>query len=181
VHIIAGGTNTSGGSSFQNGASLNANVTITYTGLEIKGGSGDDSIENDAKNGVVTDGNGNDNVILNAPNETVTLGTGSDSVAIGFRGLGTPVTAGAALGDKVTFGSAATSELVLGFSTEAGMTAGTANIGLTKVVKAAAGMEIDFTRMTTSSNIVDETAAVASAPTLTAAENAAVKAMAVRV
>jgi hypothetical protein len=44
---------------FENGGDLNANVTIIYTGLEIKGGSGRDFIENDAKNGIVTVGNGN--------------------------------------------------------------------------------------------------------------------------
>ena len=49
VTIAAGATNTSGAGSFDNGASLNANVTITYTGLTIKGGSGNDVIENDAK------------------------------------------------------------------------------------------------------------------------------------
>jgi hypothetical protein len=56
VFIFAGATNTSGAGSFENGASLNANVTVTYTGLEIKGGSGVDFIENDAKNGIVIDG-----------------------------------------------------------------------------------------------------------------------------
>jgi hypothetical protein len=50
VEIFAGATNTSGAGNFANGASLNANITITYTGLTIKGGSGNDSIENDAKN-----------------------------------------------------------------------------------------------------------------------------------
>jgi len=50
VVIFAGATNTSGAGNFANGASLNANITITYTGLTIKGGSGNDSIENDAKN-----------------------------------------------------------------------------------------------------------------------------------
>ena len=58
VEIFAGATNTSGAGHFDNGGSLNANVTITYTGLTIKGGSGNDFIENDAKNGIVTDGNG---------------------------------------------------------------------------------------------------------------------------
>ena len=47
VGILAGATNTSGAGQFDNGGSLNTNVTITYTGLEIKGGSGNDFIEND--------------------------------------------------------------------------------------------------------------------------------------
>jgi hypothetical protein len=54
VDIYAGATNTSGVGPFVDGASLNPNITITYTGLKIKGGSGNDLIENDAKNGIVT-------------------------------------------------------------------------------------------------------------------------------
>ena len=54
LEIYAGATNTSGGGLFENGGSLNPNITITYTGLKIKGGSGNDLIENDAKNGIVT-------------------------------------------------------------------------------------------------------------------------------
>jgi hypothetical protein len=77
----------------------------------------------------------------------------------------------------VTFGAAATAQLQVGTGAEAGSTAGTASIGQTKVLDAAAGMKISFQFITTSSNIVDETAAVASATTLTAAENAAVAAM----
>jgi hypothetical protein len=42
VDILAGATNTSGAGNFRDGESLNANVAITYTGLEIKGGSGSD-------------------------------------------------------------------------------------------------------------------------------------------
>ena len=57
--IFAGATNTSGSGPFLDGGKLNANVTITYTGLKIKGGSGNDIIENDAKNGIVTAGNSN--------------------------------------------------------------------------------------------------------------------------
>ena len=64
VDIFAGATNTSGAGPYQNGASLNPNITITYTGLKIKGGSGNDLIENDAKNGIVTAGNGIDHVLL---------------------------------------------------------------------------------------------------------------------
>ena len=45
-------------------------------------------------------------------------------------------------------------------------------------LNAAAGMKIDFTIVTTSHFIADETAAVASATSLTMAENAAVKAFA---
>jgi hypothetical protein len=65
VEIFAGATNTGSAGPFDNGASLDPLVTITYTGLTIKGGSGNDFIENDAKNGIVTDGNGDfDFVIL---------------------------------------------------------------------------------------------------------------------
>ena len=42
------------------GATNHSLGTISYTGLTIKGGSGSDIIENDAKNGIVTDGNGTD-------------------------------------------------------------------------------------------------------------------------
>jgi len=58
VKIFAGATNTnSEGAYVVNEVS---GETITYTGLTIKGGSGNDVIENDAKNGIVTDGNGAD-------------------------------------------------------------------------------------------------------------------------
>ena len=40
LEIFAGATNTSGSGHFDNGESLNTNITITYTGLTIKGGSG---------------------------------------------------------------------------------------------------------------------------------------------
>jgi hypothetical protein len=63
VKILAGATNTVGAGNLDNGASLNPNITITYTGLKIKGGSGVDFIENDAKNGIVTVGNGIDTVL----------------------------------------------------------------------------------------------------------------------
>jgi hypothetical protein len=179
VNIEAGATNTSSDGQFLNNASLNANVTITYTGLTIKGGSGTDGIENDAKKGIVTDGNGSgDFVILGGAGATAVVGTGAtDQVDVGKSFIGTHETAGSALGDKVTFGAAATALLVVGTGAEAGSTAGTASIGLTKVVKAADGMQIDFTAVTTSHFIADETAAVASATNLTAAENAAVNAL----
>jgi len=178
VEILAGAANTSGAGDFRDGASLNANITITYTGLKIKGGSGNDFIDNDAKNGIVTDGNGTDLVILGGAGAKAILGTGADdSVAVGSSDLGTHEAAGAALGDSVTFGAAATAELHVGTGAEAGSTAGTARIGQTKVLDAADGMKIGFTFITTSSTIADETAAVASSTSLTAAENAAVSAM----
>ena len=61
---------------------------------------------------------------------------------------------------------------------EAGSTAGTKSIGLTKVLNAADGMEINFGNVTTSHFIFDatNTPAVASATSLAAAENAAVNA-----
>jgi hypothetical protein len=179
VDIRAGATNTSSAGSFDDGASLNANVTITYTGLTIKGGSGADIIENDAKKGIVTDGNGNDTVFLGGAGAKATLGTGtSDLVFVGVSELGTNEVAGSALGDRVKFGSASTAELDVRIGAEAGSTAGTTSIGLTKVLNAAAGMRIDFdSSVTHSSTIADETAAVASSKTLAAAENAAVATM----
>ena len=138
VQIFAGATNTSGAGHFDNGASLNPNITITYTGLKIKGGSGNDFIENDAKNGIVHDGNGPDLVLLGGAGAKATLGTGTgDLVNVGSSNLGTNEAAGATLGDSVTFGVAATAELVIGKGAEAGSTAGTASIGQTKVVNAA--------------------------------------------
>jgi hypothetical protein len=180
VKIFAGATNTSGAGNFDNGASLNADVTITYTGLTIKGGSGQDFIENDAKNGIVTDGNHNsDLVILAGAGAKATLGTGTgDSIWVGISDLGTNEAAGNALGDSATFGAAPSAELLVGTGAEAGSTAGTTSIGQTKVHDAAAGMDINFQSITFSSNIVDETAAVASATSLMMAENDAVDAMA---
>jgi hypothetical protein len=69
-------------------------------------------------------------------------------------------------------------ELFVGTGAEAGSTAGTASIGLTKVLNAADGMEINLTSVTTSHFIFDATnsPAVASATSLAAAENAAVNA-----
>jgi hypothetical protein len=179
VQIFAGATNTSGAGHIDNGASLNPNITITYTGLKIIGGSGNDFIENDAKNGIVHDGNGTDLILLGGAGAKATLGTGTgDLVNVGSSNLGTNEAAGAALGDSVTFGVAATAELFVGKGAEAGSTAGTASIGQTKVVNAADGMKIDFTSITTSHFIADETTVVASATTTTlkTAENAAVNA-----
>jgi hypothetical protein len=178
VDIFAGATNTSSASAgqFLDGRSLNANVTVTYTGLTIKGGSGSDLIENDAKKGIVTDGNApGDVVVLGGANAKATLGTGtSDHVDLGFSLLGTSEAAGSALGDKVTFSDAATAFLFMGVGTEAGSTAGTTSIGLTKVLNAAAGMKIDFAFENPSNKIVE----TPSGTTLTATENAAVAALA---
>jgi hypothetical protein len=84
-----------------------------------------------------------------------------------------------ALGDSVKFGLAPMADLFVGTGAEAGSTASAASIGQTRVLNAAVGMKIDFNTfgITKSSNIVDETAAVASATSLTKAENAAVNAM----
>jgi hypothetical protein len=178
VAIFAGATNTSNAGLFENGESLNANVTITYTGLTIKGGSGSDIIENDAKNGIVIDGNGFDQVFLGGAGAKATLGTASgDIVRVGFSELGTSETAGSALGDSVKFGAASTAELIIFPGAEAGSTASTASIGLTKVLSAADGMGINFADITHNTTIADETAAVASSTSLTAAEDAAVKAL----
>jgi hypothetical protein len=171
VSILAGATNTSGAGNFDSGASLNPNVTITYTGLTIKGGSlGGDVIENDAKNGVVI-ASGEDSIILGGAGAKATLGTGR--VFVGESTIGTNETAGSAVGDKFTFGNAATAQLIVGIGAEAGSTAGTASIGLTKVVNAADGMQIDFSAITTSSKI-DLLPIVAGKPTLSAVENLAV-------
>jgi hypothetical protein len=156
--IEAGATNTSGAGKFENGGSLPANVTITYTGLTIKGGSGNDIIENDAKNGIVTDGTGKDTVELGGAGAKATLGNGpGDRVAVGLSNLGTDEAAGSALGDSVKFGNAATAELTVYPGAEAGSTAGTKSIGLTKVLNAADGMEINFGNVTTSHFIFDAT------------------------
>jgi hypothetical protein len=107
------------------------------------------------------------------------MGTGTgDVVAVGFSHLGTNETPGSGLGDSVKFGFANTALLFVGKGAEAGLTAGTTSIGLTKVLDAAVGMEINILAITGSNNIVDETTVVASSKSLTAAENAAVAAMA---
>jgi len=179
VTIRAGATNTSGAVPFDDGAFLNANITITYTGLTIKGGSGSDVIENDAKNGIVIDGNGIDTVYLGGAGAKATLGTGTgDTVWVGISGLGTTEAAGDTLGDSVTFGAAPSAELLVGTGAEAGSTAGTTSVGQTNVHDAVAGMEINFTSVTGSHFIADETAAVVSATSLTMAENEAVNAFA---
>ena len=150
LQIYAGATNSSTTGSFDNGGNLSGNVTITYTGLTIKGGSGDAQIENDAKNGIVTVGNGIDTVILGGADATAKLGTGAgDHADVGFSDLGTIETPGSALGDSVKFGAAATAHLVVGMGAEVGST-----VGLTKVLNAAAGMKIDFSTITGSNNVV---------------------------
>ena len=180
VEIFAGASNTSGGGDFDNGASLNSNITITYTGLKIEGGSGQDFIENDAENGIVTDGNhSGDTIILGGAGERATLGAGAnDAVIVGDTYLETPdyEAPGTTLGDTVKFGAAATAELTVSSGAKAGSTAGTSNIGQTNVLGAVAGMEIQFDLLQ-SGTIVNENAAVATAKSLTAAENAAVAAL----
>jgi hypothetical protein len=175
VDIFAGAINASGAGNFQNGGSLNANITITYTGLTIKGGSGNNFIENDAKNGIITDGNGNDHDTLGGAGAKLTLGTGSgDFALVGRSDLGSNEAPGSALGDTVKFGFASTARLVVGTGAEAGSTAGAKSIGVTKVLDAADGMEIDFKSVSTSHSILDVTPGVASATGLTKAENMAV-------
>jgi hypothetical protein len=129
LRILAGATNTSVDGLFDDGGSLNANVTITYTGLQIKGGSGLNFIENDAKNGIVTDGNASDVVILGGGGAKATLGHGTgDFVAVGLSELGTNEAPGSAVGDTVKFGAAATADLSVGIGAEAGLTASTKSI-----------------------------------------------------
>ena len=165
VTIFAGATNTPSEGSFVAPLFLSLNLKVTYTGLTIEGGSGNDFIENDAKNGIVTDGNhATDFVILGGAGATATLGTGiGDVVFVGYSELGTNEAAGNALGDKVTFGAAATALLVVDEGAEAGSTAGTTNIGQTKVHDVAAGLEINFINITTSSNVFGANTAVAHA------------------
>jgi hypothetical protein len=125
LDILAGATNSSGSGIFKNGGSLNANVTITYTGLTIKGGSGRDVIENDANKGVVIESNtNNDEIFLGGAGAKATLGTGiNDEASVGLSFLGTNETAGSALGDSVKFGNAS-GLLAIGTGAEAGSTAG---------------------------------------------------------
>jgi hypothetical protein len=120
-----------------------------------------------------------DVVLLGGSGARATVGTGTnDRVVVGDSTLGTNETLGSALGDKVTFGAPHTAVLVIDPDAEAGSTAGTTSIGLTKVLNAAAGMEIAFIGATSSSNIVDETTAVKSSTSLTMAENTAVATLA---
>jgi len=159
---------------------VNADVTITYTGLEIKGGLGTDYIENDAKDGIVIDGNGNgDIVILGGGHGMATVGTGTgDIVEVGNSALGSAGDPATAVNDTVKFGSASTATLDVYGGAEAGSTASTTNIGLTKVLDAAAGLNMYFWNLFSHTSIIaDETAAVASAKNLTAAENHAVAAL----
>jgi hypothetical protein len=72
---------------------------------------------------------------------------------------------------------AAGAELYIGTGAMAGSTASTANIGQTSLQGENNGTILDFSAVTTSNNIKNESAAVASASTLTAAEDAAVNAL----
>ena len=85
-------------------------------------------------------------VHLGGAGAKATLGTGYPAMllTLGLANLGTNEAPGTALGDNVKFGSAATAELFVGSGAEAGSTAGTTSIGLTKVLDAAAGMGIGF-------------------------------------
>jgi hypothetical protein len=143
---------------------------------EIKGGSGKDTIENDANNGIVTVGNhANDVVILGGSNENATLGTGAhDQVQVGVSHLGTTESPGQAINDTITFANGATAELVIGAGAEAGSTAGTENVGQTNVVGAASGMTVDLIIATSFLPIIDATATVSQAKTIETAENLAV-------
>ncbi len=181
VQIYAGATNTPQAGNYDDGATPpNADVTITYTGLVIKGGSGTDTIENDANGGVVTVGNGHGDIIsLGGSNATATFGSGAnDAFFVGASLIqNTQAQApGSALGDTATF-TGAGGAISIGTAAEAGGTAGTANIGHTNIIGAQNGMILNFFPVTSSNNLADEDAAVASATSLSAAENAAVKAL----
>ena len=177
VTIYAGASNVAAGV-YINGGTLAANNTITYTGLTIMGGSGQDQIENDANNGVVTDGNHNGDVIyLGGSGASATFGNGANDA--GYVGQSQLVigTAGNALDDTSTFGAGATAVLHIGVGAEAGSSAATSSIGQTTVNGAASGFALDFTQVTTASLAVNENAAVASAASLINAENAAANAL----
>jgi hypothetical protein len=177
VDILAGASNVAGGAYVKTGM-LSADNMITYTGLTIKGGSGQDKIENDANNGVVTDGNHNGDVIyLGGSGASATFDAGAnDTVYVGQSEMVTGI-AGNALGGTVTFGAGATAVLHIGVGAEAGSSATTSSIGQTTVNGAAAGIILDFTQVISSSLTVNENAAVASATSLTNAENAAANAL----
>jgi len=179
VNILAGATNTNAAGTFLNGGSLNANVTVTYDGLTIKGGSGQDSIENDANNGVVIEQNHADDFVdLGGANASATLGTGAgDSATVGYSDLGTNEVAGKALNDTITFSAGATALLSIGIGAEAGSTAGTSSIGQSSVQGAAAGMELDFLNGANLANVINANAAITSATSLAQAENDAVGAL----
>jgi Domain of unknown function (DUF4214) len=191
VHIFAGASNVAG-ATYHDGTVLSANNTITYTGLTIKGGSGQDYIYNDANNGVVIEGNHNNDLIsLGGSGASATFGSGASDigwVGVQFIGntseIGTPEPAGTAIGDTFTFGAAATATLKVGVGAEAGSSAATLSIGQTAVNGAVAGMKLDFMQViiTTgtiyvNTSAVNENAAVASKSNLTDAEHAAASAL----
>jgi hypothetical protein len=178
VEIYAGATNTPGSGDYKDGQAPNADVTTTYTGLKIEGGSGQDFIENDAANGTVVCGPGaatGDTIVLGGANATATDWGSDGTVTVGHSLMGTSELPGTACGDMVSlFGGG---ELKIGTGAQAGSTAGTADIGQTEMQAVQFGTIIDFKSVTTSSNIENEDLAVASASSITAAEDAAVKAL----
>jgi hypothetical protein len=167
VKILAGATNTNGV------------VTITYTGLTIKAGSGQDFIENDATNGSVytgLDAASGDTIILGGATAKTTDWGSDTTVIVGSSLIGTPELPGTACGDMVSL-NAPGGELQIGKGAEAGSTAGTAAICQTLLQRELLGTTIDFKSVTSSSYIANEDSAVTSASSVTAAENAAVKAL----
>ena len=113
VKIFAGATNTSGAGNFDNGEGASTpTLRSPIPGSRSRAARAEDFIENDAKNGIVTDGNGRDKVVLGGAGAKATLGTGpGDTVDVGTSDLGTNEAAGNALGDRVKLGAAATAEL----------------------------------------------------------------------
>jgi hypothetical protein len=151
VDIEAGASNVIT-TDFENGHAFSTTNTytgaiVTYTGLTIKGGSGNgDYIENDAKSGVIIDGNGaGDGVDLGSSGGTATVGTGANDLAyVGSGDLVGILAAGKGLGNTVTFGAGASAELYLATGAEAGSTSTTNTYGQTTVHGAAAGTLISF-------------------------------------
>ena len=162
---------------FVDGASLNPNITITYTGLKIKGGSGNDFIENDAKNGIVTDGNGIDHVFLGGAGAKAILGTGTgDRVASGLAPWGPMRQPVAALGDSVTFGHAATADTLCRHGRGSRIDRWHHEHWPNQGPKRGGRYEDRLPGITTSSNIFDAIVLLG-ATNITTAENAAVAAL----
>jgi len=152
-----------------------ANNTVSYTGLTIKGGSGNaDALYNGATNGVIIDGNGhNDAVGLGGSGASATLGTGAhDSAQVGFDWVtNAAVVVGGSLGDSVTFGAGATATLMISQGAQIA-TASTVSLGQTTEHGSVAGGVVDLTSVVGASTTV-VAANVSAATSLTNAENIA--------
>ena len=128
---------------------------LTYTGLTIKGGSGNgDFLYDGANSGVVTDGSGNhDAIVLGGSAEQATFGSGAgDIVSIGWDAqVGGASALGAALGANLAFGAGATGVVQLQMGAElaaAPGAAGTTSATQTNITSGATtGSTIDFAQV----------------------------------